>query len=54
MFFKLPQNIKDAALKLLIWSCIKGETAGAQWLGCCATNRKVTSSILDGTIGIFY
>jgi hypothetical protein len=27
--------------------------AVAQWLRCCATNRKVASSIPDGVIGIF-
>jgi len=26
--------------------------AVAQWLGCCATNRKVAGSIPDGVIGI--
>ena len=26
--------------------------AVAQWLRCCATNRKVTGSIPDGAIGI--
>ena len=26
----------------------------AQWLRCCATNRKVASSIPDGVIGIFH
>jgi 2-keto-3-deoxy-L-rhamnonate aldolase RhmA len=25
----------------------------AQWLRCCATNRKVAGSIPDGVIGIF-
>ena len=29
-------------------------TAVAQWLRRCATNRKVTGSIPDGVIGIFY
>jgi len=29
-------------------------TAVAQWLRCCATNRKVTGSIPDGVIGIFH
>ena len=29
-------------------------TAVAQWLGCCATNQKVTGSIPDGVIGIFH
>ena len=28
-------------------------TAVAQWLRCCATNRKVAGSIQDGVIGIF-
>jgi len=27
--------------------------AVAQWLRCCATNRKVADSIPDGVIGIF-
>jgi hypothetical protein len=29
-------------------------TAVAQWLRCCATNRKVAVSIPDGVIGIFH
>jgi len=29
-------------------------TAIAQWLRCCATNRKVAGSIPDGVIGIFH
>ena len=29
-------------------------TAVAQWLRCCATNRKIAGSIPDGVIGIFY
>ena len=29
-------------------------TAVAQWLRCCATNRKVAGLIPDGVIGIFY
>ena len=29
-------------------------TAAAQWLRCCATNRKVAGSIPDGVIGIFF
>jgi hypothetical protein len=29
-------------------------TAVAQWLRCCATNRKVAGSIPDGIIGIFH
>ena len=30
------------------------EFAVAQWLRCCATNRKVSGSIPDGVIGIFH
>ena len=29
-------------------------TAVAQWLRCCATNRKVAGSIPDGVGGIFH
>ena len=32
---------------------IKLGTAVAQWLRCCATNRKVAGSIPAGVIGIF-
>jgi len=28
-------------------------TAVAEWLRCCATNRKVVGSIPDGVIGTF-
>jgi len=40
------------------WSCnicllYKG-TAVAQWLRCCATNRKVAGSIPAGVTGIFH
>ena len=30
------------------------ETAVAQWLRCCATNRKLAGSIPDGVIGVFH
>ena len=29
-------------------------TAVAQWLRCCATNRKAAGSVPDGVIGIFH
>ena len=29
-------------------------TAVAQWLRCCASNRKVAGSFPDGVIGIFH
>jgi len=35
-------------------SCGASGTAVAQWLRCCATNRKVAGSIPDGVIGIFH
>jgi len=31
-----------------------GWTAEAQWLRCCATNRKVAGSISNGVTGIFH
>ena len=31
-----------------------GCVAVAQWLRCCATNRKVAGSIPGGVIGIFH
>ena len=31
-----------------------GHSAVAQWLRCCATNRKVSGSIPAGVIGIFH
>ena len=40
----------------VIWLYITwgGGTAVAQWLRCCATNRKVAGPIPDGVIGIFH
>ena len=35
-------------------TALKVEIAVAQWLRCCATNRKVAGSIPDGVIGIFH
>ena len=40
------------ALRLV--TVTNGGTAVAQWLRCCATNRKVAGSIPDGVIGIFH
>ena len=43
--------------KLHRYLCLLPERAGtavAQWLRCCATNRKVASSIPAGVIGIFH
>ena len=35
-------------------SIVRLGAAVAQWLRCCATNRKVAGSIPDGVIGIFH
>ena len=40
--------------RTLCFATMYSETAVAQWLRCCATNRKVASSIPDGVIGIFH
>ena len=38
----------------MVWYLEYGGTAVAQWLRCCATNRKVAGSIPDGVIRIFH
>jgi len=38
----------------LVLHSVIGGTAVAQWLRCCATNRKVAGSIPAGVIGIFH
>ena len=40
-------------MNLICYAWILG-TAVAQWLKCCATNRKVAGSIPDGVTGIFH
>jgi hypothetical protein len=52
MFIKLLHtDVFQVHAKILIhtWG-----TAVAQWLKCCATNRKVAGSIPDGIIEIFH
>ena len=39
---------------LICTTCFEMGTAVAQWLRCCATNRKVAVSIPAGAIGIFH
>ena len=39
--------------KIFFYSKISGTTV-AQWLRCCATNRKVAGSIPAGVTGIFH
>ena len=44
-------DVIDSYLKLVY---VLSGTSVAQWLRCCATNRKVAGSIPNGVIGIFY
>jgi len=37
-----------------VYRSVQEATAVAQWLRCCATNRKVTDSIPDGVTGILH
>jgi hypothetical protein len=56
--------LRRAAVSSPVWSRSDSEilktyyknlgTAVAQWLRCCATNRKVAGSIPDGVSGIFH
>ena len=42
------------SLAVLALRTVVARTAVAQWLRCCATNRKDAGSIPDGVIGIFH
>ena len=60
----VPNVASCVRIPLMAYTCIssffilsyvvRGGTAVAQWLRCCATNRKVAASIPDGVIGIFH
>jgi len=52
LIFFIPCN--TICLLLNTYCLYKGGTAVAQWLRCCATNRKVAGSIQAGVIGIFH
>jgi len=41
-------------LRIYVFYISASGTAVAQWLKCCATNRKVAGSIPDGVTGIFH
>ena len=41
-------------LQIFVTYTVSVGTAVAQWLRCCATNRKVAGLIPDGVIGIFH
>jgi len=40
--------------QIIVCYLLNKGTAVAQWLRCCATNRKVAGSIPAGVIGIFH
>jgi len=54
----LPCHSPEANMYSLLSHCLKTAfpkgTVVAQWLRCCATNRKVAGSIPVGVIGIFH
>ena len=55
-----PLSDTENSGSIFLWSVgvqlcgLTSGTAVAQWLRCCATNRKVAGSIPDGVIGIFH
>ena len=49
-FFNVTAGLKD----LKFYVVCSTQYTVAQWLRCCATNRKVAGSIRDGIIGIFH
>jgi hypothetical protein len=50
-----PQIIQHPLANRVFATCIQFcQTAVAQWLRYCATNRKVVGSIPDGVIGIYH
>jgi len=46
------ENVLQIIMNFLVSTVVL--PAVAQWLRCCATNRKVTGSIPDGVIEIFH
>ena len=53
-FYRLYCSVILKIFVILPKHKVKTGTAVAQWLSCCATNRKVAGSIPDGVIGIFH
>ena len=43
----------DVSCRIVLCTVCKSGTAVAQWLRCCATNRKVAGSIPAGVSGFF-
>jgi len=50
---RIPHPANQPTITGVIYCSNKG-TAVAQWLRCCATNRKVAGSIPAGVIGTFH
>ena len=50
----IPYSLQGVRNKIITFIFILMGTAVAQWLRCCATNRKFAGSIPDGVIGIFH
>jgi len=50
--YLLPQNAVYITIVYITTQII--DTTVAQWLRCCATNRKVAGSIQTGVTGIFH
>ena len=50
---KITKDGRFIGVNWTVYYCAWG-TAVAQWLSCCARNRKVAGSIPDGVIGIFH
>jgi len=55
MIIECTTNLNRKCTSVFIFFGTRGErgTAVAQWLGCCATIRKVTGSIPAGFTGFF-
>ena len=53
-FLILSTNERGMIKTIRVGLHVMWETAVAQWLRCCATNRNVAGSIPDGVIGIFH
>ena len=51
---KLLYLIAVQIAQLFLRNYVRLRTAVAQWLRCCARNRKVAGLIPDGVIGIFH
>ena len=54
VLFILYLNTKSLKNSNITYQFSAGTSQTAQWLRCCATNRKVAGSIPDGVIGIFH